>query len=498
MIDIKELKEVTKEFKVLYVEDNLSIKNSMSQYLKKLFLEVVTANDGLEGLEHYKSQTFDIVISDLSMPRMSGLDMLKEIKKLNENQAILITSAHSESEYMFGAIKLGVDGYVIKPVDFAQLNQELYKIAIRLRESKENKEYKIHLQKMVEEKTADIHKMILFQAENYEKTLLSMVEMIEERDTYTAGHSKRVAEYSKMIATEMGYSEEECTKLYQACILHDVGKVATPDAVLLNPKALNDIEYALIQEHVEVSYRLLDHMPMFTELAKIVRSHHERYDGKGYPDGLCANEIEPLARIMIVADAFDAMTTNRIYKGKKSVPDALSELVELKSKQFHPEVVDSAIIALRDVKIDESINQLLVSRLEQERFAYFYKDTISDVYNDNYLELILIKNNHKLKYKYMHIFFIHGFSLYNKKSSWSQGNIFLKNFATFLEGFNKDSLVFRVFGDDFVVMSEEQIDLQKLKVLIDDIIKNENLTYSVKSIDLTQVKINHISQIENA
>lgn len=494
---MKELKALTKGLRVLYAEDNLAIQNSMSQYLKKLFLEVVTANDGVDGLEHYKSQAFDIVMTDLSMPHMSGLDMLKEIKKLDENQAIIITSAHSEFEHIFGAIKLGVDGYIIKPVDFAQLNQELYKIALRLQQSKENEEYKAHLQKMVEEKTSDISRMMLFQAENYEKTLLSMVEMIEERDTYTAGHSKRVAEYSKMIASEMGYSEEECTKLYQAGILHDVGKVATPDAVLLNPGALNEIEYALIQEHVEVSYRLLNHMPMFVGLAKIVRSHHERYDGKGYPDGLCADEIDPLARVMIVADAFDAMTTNRIYKGRKSVPEALLELVELKSKQFHPEVVESAVVALEHIVIDESINQLPISRLEQERFAYFYKDTISDVYNDNYLELILIKNSYGLVYRYMNIFSMHGLSLYNKKSSWKKGNELLKKVATTLDNFVKDSLVFRVFGDDFVVMSREQIEVEKLEALIDKIIKNKALTYSVKSIDLTEVEINHIGQIEN-
>ena len=497
MIDIKAFQKLSQGFRVLYVEDNFSLQNSMGLYLKKLFLEVVIANDGLDGLEHYRLQSFDIVITDLSMPRMNGLEMLKEIRKINENQAILIISAHSESEYMFGAIKLAVDGYIIKPVDFAQLNYELYKIVLRLQQSKENEEYKTNLKKMVDEKTADITKMMLFQAANYEETLFSMVEMIEERDTYTAGHSKRVAKYSKMIAVEMGYSEEDCTKLYQAGILHDVGKVATPDAVLLSPKALNEIEYALIQEHVVVSYRLLSHIPMFAELAEIVKSHHERYDGKGYSNGLAGDDIDPLARIMIVADAFDAMTTNRIYKGRKSVPDALAELVELKSKQFHPEVVDSAIIALRDVKIDESINQLPITRLEQERFAYFYKDTISDVYNNNYLELVLSKNNYNLIYKYMDIFYIHGFSLYNKKSSWSKGNELLKKFATCLDNYMKDSLIFRVFGDDFVVMSEHKIKLDELKVLLDEIVLNEGISYSVKSIDLREAEISDVNQIEN-
>jgi putative nucleotidyltransferase with HDIG domain len=428
---------------------------------------------------------------------MNGLLMLQEIRKLNDEQAIIITSAHNESEYMFGALKLGVDGYIIKPVDYTQLNQELYKIALRLQLSKQNEEYKLHLQKMVDEKTSDVSRMMLFQVENYEKTLLSMVEMIEERDTYTAGHSKRVAQYSKMIAQEMGYSEEDCTKLYQAGILHDVGKVATPDAVLLKPNALSKIEYALIQEHVEVSYKLLSHIPMFAELAIIVKAHHERYDGAGYPDGLSADEIEPLSRIMIVADAFDAMTTNRIYKGRKSVADALAELQALQSRQFHPEVVRSAVVALQNVVIDESISQLPITRLEQERFAYFYKDTVSDVYNNDYLELILVQNRFTLKYKYMYMFFIHGFSSYNKKSSWSHGNLFLKKFATFLDESTQNSLVFRVFGDDFVLMSQESIELEKIKLSIDAMVESEGVSYSVKSIDLTKTQITTSKQLEN-
>lgn len=256
----------------------------------------------------------------------------------------------------------------------------------------------------------------MFESNNYEQTLVSMVEMIEERDTYTAGHSKRVAEYSKKIAQQMGYSEQECTKLYQAGILHDIGKVATPDTVLLNPKTLNAIEYKLIQEHVVVSYNLLKNIPMFKDLADIVRSHHERCDGKGYPRGLSGEEIEPLSRIMMVADAFDAMTTNRIYKPRKTVSEALSELVSLKLQQFHPEVVDSAVIALRDIKIDENISQTPKTKLEEERFAYFYKDTIGNIYNQNYLELILSKNSYEPEYKYMKLFTVHSFSQYNKKN----------------------------------------------------------------------------------
>lgn len=495
---LNDLKRLCEDLTILYIEDDVTIRTSMHAYLIKLFQKVLVAYDGMEGLELYKTNKVDLIITDLSMPRMNGLDMLKEIKKINENQAVLITSAHSESEYMFGAIRLGVDGYIIKPFDYPQLNAELFKITNKLNKFKENEQYKLHLQDMVSVKTLEITKLMMFESNNYEQTLISMVEMIEERDTYTAGHSKRVAEYSKKIAQQMGYSEQECTKLYQAGILHDIGKVATPDTVLLNPKTLNAIEYKLIQEHVVVSYNLLKNIPMFKDLADIVRSHHERCDGKGYPRGLSGEEIEPLSRIMMVADAFDAMTTNRIYKPRKTVSEALSELVSLKLQQFHPEVVDSAVIALRDIKIDENISQTPKTKLEEERFAYFYKDTIGNIYNQNYLELILSKNSYEPEYKYMKLFTVHSFSQYNKKYGWKEGDIFLHSFAQSLVDYFKGALVFRVFGDDFVVMCKETIIVENLKPTLDALIKNTGIKYKIKSIDLSDVEINYISQIENA
>ncbi len=498
MIELHDLKLLSQDLTLLYVEDDASIRDALSMYLLKLFKKVVIAKDGVEGLELYKMQPIDIVITDLSMPRMNGLNMLQEIKKIHEDQSVLITSAHSESEYMFGAIKLGIDGYIIKPFDFPQLNGELFKISNKIFKFKENENLKLHLQQMVSAKTVEITKLMLFQNYNYEKTLLSMVQMIEERDNYTAGHSERVAEYSKKIAQQMGYSKEECTKLYQAGILHDIGKIATPDTVLLNPKKLNQIEYKLIQEHVIVSYNLLKNIPMFRDLADIVRVHHERYDGGGYPRGLKADEIEPLARIMIVADAFDAMTTNRIYKARKTVPEALDELVALKKKQFHPEVIDSAIIALKDVTIDENITQTPKTKLEEERFAYFYKDILGNMYNQNYLELILIKNQYELTYKYLYLFTINNFSQYNKDNSWKKGDEFLISFAQYLVEYFTSALVFRVFGDNFVVLTEKFIKIENITLKLDEMIKNTAVHYKINIIDLTETEIKNIADIENA
>lgn len=498
MMNLKELKLFSHNFKLLYVEDDDAIRDSMQSYLAKFFSLVVSAENGLEGLKKYKEGHFDIVVTDLSMPKMNGIEMIQKIKEIDSNQAILITTAHSESDYLVNAIKIGVDGYVIKPFDFTQLNSELAKIAEKLYKYAQNETYKEHLEEMVLVKSKELQKVLEYENENYEQTLFSMVEMIEARDTYTAGHSRRVAEYSKLIAQEMGYSEADCTKIYQAGFLHDVGKIATPDTVLLNPKKLNDIEYKLIQEHVTVGYQLLSHVPMFKDLAEIVRSHHERYDGGGYPDGLKADEINPLSQIMIVADAFDAMTTNRIYKARKSTDEALQELKDFSGIQFHPKVVASAIKALKSIDIDENINQLPITVLEQERFAYFYKDTISSAYNQNYLDVVLLKNREDKKYKYLDIFYLKHFSQFNREHTWEEGNKLLKEFVLLLEKNFTHSLVFRIFGDDFAVLSTEENSFESLFKELEALFLDICVACEHKLYNLEKTLIKSIDEINNS
>jgi len=496
MSKIKELEKFSKNFRVLYVEDDKSIQASTAKYLKKLFLKVDTADDGLEGLELFKTKEYDIVITDLSMPKLNGIDMLNKIREINDEQIVLVTSAHGETDYMINAIKAGIDGYIIKPFDFKQLNYELTKIVTRLQSLKESRLYKSFLEDSIDKKTAIVTELLRFQNKNYEKTLYSMVEMIEDRDTYTAGHSKRVATYSKMIATKMGYCDEDCTKLYQAGMLHDIGKIATPDAVLLNPKQLNEIEYNLIKEHVVVGYKLLKNIPMFENLAEIVYSHHEHYDGSGYPRKIAGDEIIPLARIIIVADSFDAMTTSRIYKPRKSVEEALSELQTLSGKQFHPKIVKEAIVALKDVVIDDNISQVPKTEIEEKRFSYFYKDILTDAFNKSYLDLVLAKNVYEKQYKYMNTFYLNDFSMFNKKNGWTSGDEFLKKFASMLENYFPDALVFRIFGDDFVVLSKEQLLLSRLEDNFKNSFNTVEVKYRHKSINLSKKHIDNSLEIE--
>lgn len=487
MISLKILHNLAKNLSVLYVEDDSAVQQSMAEYLRQFFLQVQTANNGFEGLDAYKKKKFDIIITDLSMPKMSGLEMLQKIREINAEQAILITTAHNEPQYMAEAIKIGVDGYIIKPFDYEQLNHELFKISEKLEKFAENEAYKKQLQHMVDQKTAELKSMIDFQHDNYEKTLLAMVKLIEERDTYTAGHSQRVANYSKMIAQKMGMSQEECEKVYKAGILHDIGKIVTPDVVLLKPKKLNDLEYRLIQEHPQVGYALLSNIPMYKDLATVVRDHHERCDGSGYPRGVQAKEIDNLAKVMMIADSFDAMTTNRIYKGRKTCQEALDEIQNLSTTQYDSDAVKAALLALKDVTIDENINQLPHTEIEKERFAYFYKDSLTSLYNQSYLDVVLTQNSYDMKYKKLHFLRLKNFSRYNKDSGWKNGDTILIKIAKSLQSCFDFSMVFRIFGDDFVILDNgkcnmTEIESQIKKILAKTIIESDivELFLSVK------------------
>lgn len=448
MIDIQELKEYCGALNILYVEDDKELHEAVLRYLMKLFKSVENAYDGEEGLQKYREGKYDIVLSDIKMPRLGGLEMVKQIKALNPEQEVIIISAHAETGYFMDAIHLNVSEYIIKPIDYAQMKEVLFKVARRLHAFKENLRYHAELERLVSEKTKSL-------TDNYEQTLQAMVEMIEVRDSYTGGHSERVARYSRAIAEEMGLPQEECSLIYRAGMLHDIGKVTTPDTILLKPGKLSEREFLLIKDHVTVSHQLLSKIPMYKTIAEIVLHHHERYDGEGYPQGLRADEIPLLSQIMILADAFDAMTTNRIYKGRKSLEEAIEELQSCSGEQFDPAIIPSACRALGRMEISHDISQLPKSTMEKERFSYFFRDSLTDTYNKDYLDFFLQQGVDGSRYKAFACF-LKNFSQYNSKHGWDKGNELLRRYAQFLQERYREAMVFRVQGDDFILLIDEK------------------------------------------
>ena len=289
---------------------------------------------------------------------------------------------------------------------------------------------------------------------DYEQHIFSLVNIIEKRDSYTAGHTQRVAKYSVLIAKEMGFNTDKIDDMYRACMLHDIGKISTPDSILLKPGKLTALEYEIIKEHVVVSYELLSNVDIYKDIAEIVRHHHEHYDGSGYPQGLKGDEIPLMSQIMTVADAFDAMTTNRIYKTRKSVATAIFELQSLSGKQFNTQVVNAASVALEDLEVEINITQRPKSKIEKERFSYFYKDQVTGVYNKEYMELILSYNNtDEFNMSCANAIYLHNFNQYNKTYSWAEGDKLLQSFAQTLNELSEKNYVFRIYGDDFIILS---------------------------------------------
>ncbi|MEA1956607.1 MAG: HD domain-containing protein [Campylobacterota bacterium] len=339
--------------------------------------------------------------------------------------------------------------------------------------------------------------MLRNKIKNYEQHIYSLVNIIEKRDSYTAGHSKRVAQYCAIIAKEMNYSSRDIDSIYRAGMLHDIGKISTPDSILLKPGRLSKLEFEIIREHVVTSYEILRDVDIYKDIAEIVRHHHEKYDGSGYPNGLKGDEIPMLSHIMILADAFDAMTTNRIYKNRKTIEITLNEIEELSEVQFHPLVVKASLVALKDIKLDNQISQRPHTKLEKERFAYFYSDNISKAYNKDYLEYVLVYNHEEMfNFKYVYSINLHNFTSYNDKYSWSKGDELLKNFTEELKSVYSSDFIFRVYGDDFIVLTKELFDLEKNMYKLENVLKNSDIKLSCKCFEIEKYNIKNIDVLE--
>ncbi len=331
--------------------------------------------------------------------------------------------------------------------------------------------------------------------ENYEETILSFANMIDHRDTYTAGHTLRVAHYCKLLAQELDFTDEQSAVLQKAATLHDIGKIATPDSVLLKPGKLSTLDYELIKLHASAGYEMLSNITMYKELAEIIRHHHERYDGMGYPDRLQGKDIPPLSRIIVVADAFDAMTTNRIYKPRKAIAEALAELQVLSGSQFDPDIVAAAIKVLKNVEVPEAVNQLPKNQMEQRRFSYFFSDKLTGLYNEDYLQIILRNNKDLREYRCLHSLHIKNLQQYNNGQGWEQGNILMQKFAIELQNIYTDALLFRAYGRDFVIVARKHFKINKEELLFDSL-KGTGVTVEQDHLDLEEDTAYYIDKLE--
>lgn len=317
----------------------------------------------------------------------------------------------------------------------------------------------------------------------YEESMYALIDMMEKRDSYTAGHSQRVAEYSKMLVLASGYSHEDADLVYKAGMLHDIGKIEIPDAILLKPEKLSQTEYSLIKHHSNASYELLCREP-FSALSTIVLHHHERYDGKGYPSGLKGEQIPFFAQIIAVADAFDAMTTNRAYRKSMTKEEALRVLKEEKGKQFNPFIVELALTVFATIDLPEHTTQMPKDLLEEMRFSYYFRDQLTGYYNINYLKFIFAHAG-DCEFKMLCIDHLNcqNFALFNKKRGWKEGDAILQRIADEIHHIYPEAIIIRAYSDHFLVLhtqKHEHMDYAR----IDELLKHYELFMQYQHIDL--------------
>lgn len=392
-----------------------------------------------------------------------------ERKAYEEGINLMITDmddAIMSQECRNNALAHGIKGIYALPLKSSTFSEDIIGV-LTICTGRENG-FSVEEQKMIEELSGDIgfalnsftqqqqiNTLHEERLKSYQNFIDAMVNMIEQRDTYTAGHTVRVARYAELIAREMELPEKEIQKLVESAKLHDIGKVVTPDSILLKPGKLSKLEYELIKEHAKAGYEVLSNVHLYKELADIMIDHHERYDGSGYPYGKKGGEISLLGHIMAVADSFDAMTTNRIYKPRKEVDESLIELGELSGIWYHPAVVNAAVKVLADVSIDTTINQIGHTPLEEERLSYFFKDRLTKLYNEDYFMMVINGRSRHLKPKTFTVISLIDFHRYNKAFGWESGNTMIAGFAEFLIQKLPDMLIFRVWGDRFVIADYE-------------------------------------------
>jgi len=338
-------------YKIICVDDESGILDSLSVFLKHDGYQITGVTDPLEAIELVKKEHFDLMLLDFIMTPIHGDQVVEEIRKFNKELYILLLTGHKDLAPPLETIKrLDIQGYCEKSDKFDQL--------LLLIESGIKAIEQMNLIK-------DINKELKETNDKLEKAYLETIETlrftVEAKDTYTRGHSDRVSEYSVLLGKHLGLSEDDIHLLRVGGLFHDIGKIGVPDSILLKTSKLTDDEYSEIKNHPKIGAQILSNATIFEKAIPVVKYHHERYDGFGYPEKLAGENIPYLARIAAVADSFDAMTSRRTYRDSMPMDIVRGEIEKNKGTQFDPNIADKFIDILNNHydEIEEIRNKYL-------------------------------------------------------------------------------------------------------------------------------------------
>jgi putative two-component system response regulator len=305
---------------LIIVEDNNVLREGLKEMLSFEGFTVLSASNGREALKEMSAVTPDLILSDITMPEMDGFAFFNAVRSRPEWITIpfIFLTARGEREDVLAGKNLGAEDYLIKPLS---RNELVTAVRARLARSRQLRVAQLQ--------------------QAYEASLTALANAIDLRDRYTRGHVERVTAYTLALADTLGWQEWRLEQLRFGAILHDIGKIHIREATLLKTDPLNDEEWIEIKRHPVIGAEMIRDIEYLAPAVPVVRHHHERWDGKGYPDGLEGEKIPAGARIISITDSFDAMTTNRPYHTAKTLEEAYQEIERCAGKQYDPSLVSA-------------------------------------------------------------------------------------------------------------------------------------------------------------
>jgi len=330
--------------RILIVDDELQIREALGHLLEGVGHECTYAASATQAREELQRRPCELMLCDINMPGESGLELTRQVLEERADVAVVMSTAVDDTGVAETALELGAYGYLIKPAGRNELRIAVSN-AMRRRDLEiEHRTHQQRLEQAVEERTEELRL-------SREETIQRLARAAEFRDNETAEHNQRMSHYCRLLAERLGMSTERCEQIRLSSVMHDVGKVGVSDLVLRKPGKLTDEEFAQIKTHPEIGHRILSgsSSPLLELSAVIALTHHEKYDGSGYPSRLAGEAIPIEGRIAAVADVFDALTSNRVYRDAWSVDKSVELLVRDKGTHFDPHVVDLFLGSMDDV-----------------------------------------------------------------------------------------------------------------------------------------------------
>ncbi|MCI0489720.1 MAG: response regulator [Blastocatellia bacterium] len=337
--------EKNQETSILIVDDEEAIHKLLATYLSNDHA-CVTANNADEATRLLSAGSFNLVLTDITMPGASGLELCQYIQKACPDTVVIVVSGMTDIQYAVEAMRQGAFDYLIKPFDLAQVNMAIDRALRYQALIAAKRHYEQSLEETVMARTRELRALnenlnqtLEALYTNYRATLRALAGALEARDVETSGHSDRVVAYCLRLGRELGISHNDLIGLEQGALLHDIGKIGVPDSILLKCGPLTDEEWREMRRHIEHGLSIIDGIDFLSGARPVVGQHHEKYNGSGYPRGLRGEAIHINARIFAVADAYDAITSDRPYRAAQAYVQARDEIVANAGSHFDPKVV---------------------------------------------------------------------------------------------------------------------------------------------------------------